>query len=372
MKGCEVLHPINLVAMRPWSLLLCGLAGPSCLAQLPPVAQALYDEAIAAEPFRVQFAIDHGAAFIPTPDSLSFLIQWFPPGADPATSPVIVTLHGHSSWAFDEFFEWYPLALEHGCGIIALQWWRGASAVPPDDYFSDSTIYEDFAGALAAINYPPGRALLHGFSRGSAVSYAVTFRDIQSGNNYFCTTLSNAGAVVLNYPLYAAIDAGVYGPNVFAGKQWMLYCGGLDTILTSTCSAMTFSENWLIGQGATIDLFIQDADGGHGGFHMDTANVALALNEYLACFNGATGLPATAPSSADGLRVVPLPFQDAFTIVTPRPISEAWLLDAAGRKVPMRMSREGMVDAGTIMPGCYFLWVRDVAGAIAQELLIKE
>lgn len=351
-------------------LFMVCIAGTAA-AQLPPVAQALYDEAVLAAPLRVQYAINNNAQIIATPDSNSFIVQWFPVGADPATGPLIVTLHGSNSYAFDEFFLWHPQAEAHACGIIALQWYRGDSAVAPNDYFTDEQIYADIDTALSAIGYPGNKALLHGFSRGSAHSYAIAFADLQSGNNYFCSTLSNSGQADPGYPLYGQIDAGDFGTNVFAGENWMLYCGALDTNPQTDCAAMTNTQNWLTGQGADVDLFIQDPNGTHGGFHLDTANVALALDEYLACFNTATAVPTAAAQRQDRLEVLPLPFLDRFMIRSALPVVGSWLLDAAGRTIPIHVESDGSVDAQSMKPGSYVLWVRYAGGGMERALLIK-
>lgn len=254
-------------------------------AQLPPAAQALYDSAYAQDPVIVNFALSNGAQIIATPDGNSFYIQWFPPATVPNTTPLIATLHGSECNAFMEFKSWHQQALQHGCGIIALQWYRYLPN-PPYDYFPDDTLYSYFDSALTNINYPFGKVLLHGFSRGSARSYAIIFKDIQSGNNYFCTTISNAGGADANYPLYDSINSGVFGPNVFAGKHWNLFCGGQDTIVG--CVKMTDTQTWLQGQGATVDIFIQDPALDHDGFQLQSsfAYKDSILDNYLLCYNG--------------------------------------------------------------------------------------
>lgn len=257
-------------------------------AQLPPAAQALYDSAFVQDSLIVNYALNNGAQIIATPDGNSFYIKWFPTGSTPSTTPVIVTLHGSSGYAFHEFYTWHSQAQLHGCGIIALQWYR-PNQNPPNDYFPDETLYSYIDSALTDISYPSGKAFLHGFSRGSARSYALVFNDIQSGNNYFCTVMSNSGGATPTYPLYAQIDSGLYGNNVFFGKHWNLFCGGQDPdSLTSGCIGMTYTQAWLQGQGAIVDIFIQDQNLGHNGFVIQPsfAYRDSILDNYLLCYNG--------------------------------------------------------------------------------------
>lgn len=291
-------------------------------AQLTGAAQTLYDSAFAQDSVLVNYALDSGAQVLPTPDNNSFYVQWFPTNATPNTTPLIVSLHGSECNAFMEFKSWYIRAKAFGCGIIALQWYR-YNTNPQYSYFPDDTLYDYLNSALSAINYPSHKALLHGFSRGSARSYAMVFKDIQSGNNYFCTTISNAGDADLNYPLYASIDSGSYGPNVFSGKHWSLFCGGLDTV--TFCSEMADTKLWLQSQGAIVDIFIQDPALGHNGFQLHTSGMYKdsILNNYLQCFNGVLSLNGI--NNQKSYKVYPNPFSLTTVITTNEVLNNATL-----------------------------------------------
>jgi len=302
--------------MKKKLFIICTLLSISItnvFSQLPPAAQALYDSAYAQDPIIVNDALSKGAQILATPDGNSFYVQWFPTGAIPDTTPLIVTLHGSECNAFMEFRSWHQQALQHGCGIIALQWYR-YNPNPPYDYFPDDTLYSYFDSALTDISYPSGKALLHGFSRGSARSYAIILKDIQSNNNYFCTTISNSGSADPNYPLYDSINTGVYGPNVFAGKHWNLFCGGLDTMVG--CAKMVSTQTWLQGQGATVDIFIQDPVLDHDGFQLQSsfAYKDSILDNYLLCYNGA--LSTGEELGKNRISVFPNPFTSQTTLQT--------------------------------------------------------
>jgi len=114
---------------------------------LPPVAQALYDEAYDHDTLMGQWVLNHGGEVFPTQDSNSFYLKWFPPGSIPSSTPVIISLHGSNGYAFAEFYNWYQQAQIHGCGIIALQWYRGTATTPPDDYFNDTIICTIFSNS---------------------------------------------------------------------------------------------------------------------------------------------------------------------------------------------------------------------------------
>lgn len=220
------------------------------------------------------FAHAAGAKVLLAPDNSTFALYAAGPRSD---SPLIVTLHGSEAFATAEFFHWDSLAVERGYGLLALQWWMGK----PDDYLDDDTIYALISQMLARVGAPHGRCLLHGFSRGSARSYAVTFLDRRSGQPWFLAAIANSGGAQTTYPLYGDIDRGRYGSHVFADTKWILYCGEKDPNPdVSGCPAMQQTVAWLTVQGGTVLLAIQDPNGDHGGFEKSAATMRRALDTF--------------------------------------------------------------------------------------------
>ena len=143
-------------------------------------------------------------------------------------------------------------------------------------------MYPLIANLLKEKGVKPGTVLLHGYSRGSANSYAVTALDTSSGNRYINMTLSNSGGATSNYPPNQQIAAGTYGILPFSGIQWVMYCGELDPDPTiNGCPAMTAAKSWVTQYGATVKLLIDDPSGGHGGFMLNSTNVNTALNQFV-------------------------------------------------------------------------------------------
>ena len=313
--------------MRRWLLLLiislCIVT--NLTAQLAGRAKTLYDSAYAQDPLIVNYATSRGAQILSTPDSNTFYIQWFPTSTIPSNTPIVVSLHGSNCNAFMEFKSWFNQAQLHGCGIIALQWYRYSSTAPYD-YLPDDTLYNYIDSILTKINYPTNKALLHGFSRGSARSYAMIFKDIQSGKNYFCTTVCNAGKADLGYPLYNSINSGVYGTNVFAGKHFNLFCGPPEPPYTGgACDGLSDTKVWLESQGATVDLFLQDSLLGHNGFQIPSSDKYKDsfLNNYLKCYNGLLAIGDKSQHSE--ISIYPNPFSSSTTIQSNEQFSDATL-----------------------------------------------
>jgi len=248
-----------------------------------PTTEFLLKWAKVNDPKRYQYAIDSGVTITPTPDGRSFILTWLPPGttheANPSPCPpLIVTLHGSTGWAFNEFYLWHRFAQERGLGIVALQWWRGRDA---DDYYRPNEIYPLLERALADLKLAPGDGLLHGFSRGSANCYAIAVIDRQRGQKFFSTVIANSGGYESSFPPNASIDRGEFGPAPLAGTRWILYAGGRDpNPKQSGLPAMRRTRDWLTGQHAEVALFIEDPQGDHGGFHHSPEHIRAALDVF--------------------------------------------------------------------------------------------
>ena len=246
-------------------------------------SSSLLTQAQLSNAARFQFALASNAEIRATPDNKSFTIWWQPSAGVP--NGVIVGLHGHDSFATDDFYLWQSYAQARGYAVLSLQWWFGAGEAT-SDYYQPAEIYPIIANILAEKGIRPGTALLQGYSRGSANSYAVTALDTASGNRFFGTTLSVSGGAATDYPINQQIAAGVYGAQPFKGVQWIMYCGELDPDPTiNGCPAMTASKSWVSQYGATVKLLIDDPAGDHGGFMNSSTYVNQALDQFIPSAN---------------------------------------------------------------------------------------
>ncbi len=208
-------------------LAFCFFAAALCAEEAAPPAaeksafEILSDQARVATPERYAFAVEHKAQILPMPDGRSFYLFSQPaPGA-----PIIVTLHGHASWAYDEYYLWHEAATKHGYGILAVQWWFGKGE-EISDYYTAEALYPMLETIFHDLGIAPGRVVFHGFSRGSAMSYS--------------------------------------------GKD--------EHPARDGCEGMNNTRQWLERFNGKVDLFIQDPDAPHGGFHRNPKNIDAALD----------------------------------------------------------------------------------------------
>jgi hypothetical protein len=252
-------------------------------AAAPETARAeqlpLFQKAAKADKERHDFAVSKGAKFLPTPDGKSFYIIWLPLSASPQKPPpVVFTLHGHGSWAFDEFFLWHPHIAEAGIGIIALQWWFGEGETPKD-YYRPREIEKIMSSILRSQKIAGRTVLAHGFSRGSANIYGLTALDNRS-EKFILLTVANAGKAGADFPINRDIASGVFGPRPFEGTLWVTYAGAKDPHPDRDgIPGMREAQDWIRRYGGTVKLVIED-EGDHGGFHRNPANVKKALEVF--------------------------------------------------------------------------------------------
>ena len=260
-------------------MVMLVLSGSKAMAELP--GQTLLEQAGSQCAQHLNYAKENHARIELTSDKKSFYVLWFPEGVDHVNPPpMIVTLHGHGSWAFDEFFLWHRAAKEHGYGILAIQWWLGKGE-KYQDYLTPQEIYSVIEQVLTREQVKSGTVLFHGFSRGSANSYAVAALDRVTGKDYFALIVANAGKASLDFPPNRDIEQGSFGKMPLEGTHWVTFAGGRDpNPERSGIYGMREAAEWIRKYGGIVDLAIEDENAGHGGFHRNPANMRSALEIF--------------------------------------------------------------------------------------------
>lgn len=215
---------------------------------------------------------------LPTSDGQSFLVVW---KATKAPKRWIVSLHGTQGFATDDLAVWYPHLKDRDVGLVCVQWWLGAGDAT-SAYYTPVQLYHEIEVALQKLGVQPGAAMLHGFSRGSANSYAVAALDAGRGRRYFSLAVASSGGVALDYPPTRAILSGEYGQRPLQGTRWITAAGARDPQPDRAgIPGMKRTAAWLKEQGATVVETIEDPNEGHGALQRNAKNARRVLDLFL-------------------------------------------------------------------------------------------
>jgi len=251
--------------------------------QAPLSSIPIYQQMLANDKPGYDYAISKGVQFSTTKDGKSFFMYWKPDGwSELHPKKLIVNLSGHGVYVTQGFSDWYGILTDKNqFAILSLQWWDGEGE-KYQDYYTPEEIMSEVNNFLAANNFTKDDLIvLHGFSRGSANSYAVAAIDA-SQNSYFDINIANAGGASLDFPGNQAIQNGNYGVRPLANTKWILFCGEKDpNPEQSGCPGMDTTKIWLEKNGAEIILFLKDPTGNHGAFMKNAINAKSALNTIL-------------------------------------------------------------------------------------------
>lgn len=224
-------------------------------------------------------AVKLNPEILPTSDGQSFIVVWKATEKDPKRW--IVSLHGTQGFATDDLAIWNPHLKNRDVGVISLQWWIGTDD-SPKSYYTPMQIYREIDIALQRRGVQPRMAMLHGFSRGSANSFAVVALDAGRGRHYFSLAVASSGAVSLDYPPTRAILSGAFGDRPLRSTRWITVAGARDPNPDRAgIPGMKRTAAWLREQGATVVATIEDSAEGHGALQRNAKNARHVLDLFL-------------------------------------------------------------------------------------------
>jgi len=217
---------------------------------------------------------------LPTSDGQSFVVAWRAPGTNPKRW--IVSLHGSRGFATDDLAIWYPSLKDRDVGLISVQWWIGTDD-SPRSYYAPLQIYREIDITLRKLGVQTGMVMLHGFSRGSANSYAVAAIDAgRGGRHYFSLNVASSGGVSTDFPPTRSIVAGDFGNRPLKGTRWVLTAGARDPEPDKAgIPGMRRTAVWLEKQGAIVIERIEDPTEGHGALQRNAANARHVLDIFM-------------------------------------------------------------------------------------------
>lgn len=218
---------------------------------------------------------------LPTSDGESFLVAWKATSGANAPKHWIVSLPGKGGFATDDLAIWRPHLKGRDVGLVCVQWWLGKDNERAA-YYTPEQIYRELDRALQQLGVKTNMVMLHGFSRGSANSYAVAALDAGRGKKYFALNVASSGGVGLDYPPTRAIVSGAYGDHPLKGTRWITSAGGRDPQPDRDgIPGMRRAAAWLKEQGAIVLDSIEDPNYGHGALVLNPKNARRVLDLFL-------------------------------------------------------------------------------------------
>ena len=143
-------------------------------------------------------------------------------------------------------------------------------------------IYREVDIVLRKLAVKPGNVMLHGFSRGSANSYAVAALDAGRGRRYFSLIVASSGGVAIDFPPTREIISGRFGDHPLRGTRWITVAGARDQNPDRDgIPGMHRTARWLDEQGAEVIAIIEDSENGHGALVLNPANAERVIDLFL-------------------------------------------------------------------------------------------
>ena len=165
---------------------------------------------------------------------------------------MLIGLHGtggapETEWSVD----WKDILSARGWAYIGLKYVDDTTGVHDDD----STIYANIKAMIDDVTrscaYGSPSMFLVGFSRGSAESFPVTYRDLKD-RRMFKATGNNSGSWSPGGPMVPVMEdiAARSETTAYNSAKFWMYCGALDSVQGwPMCDGMRMARTWITSYG---------------------------------------------------------------------------------------------------------------------------
>lgn len=198
-----------------------------------------------------------------------YYAAWFPSSwASSSTRRVLVGLHGtggapETEWSVD----WKDIVSARGWAYVGLKYVDDSNGVHDDD----ATIYANLKSTIddltASCAFGSPSLFLIGFSRGSAETFPVAYRDLKD-RRLFAAIGSNSGSWTPGGPMVPVMEALVARgeTTAYSGARFWMYCGALDSANGfPMCDGMKLARSFITSYSGHVERLYEDPTGGHGG-----------------------------------------------------------------------------------------------------------
>lgn len=273
---------------------LSGTILATAVAATPLIPQALPELAsdylgyYIASPGYAQLA-GKGVKVINLPEEDSFFAIYRP--ANVQKDRVMVVVHGTDGTPYEEIKDEVAFADQYGYVVVGIQWLNKGTAT----YASPRAVYRMIGKALDHLRRTTGNDLSRvayvGFSRGSAISYEVVWRDRLS-RQLFDLSISHSGGIPTQLPyappvddpgvFYKGLTYGTLGSQPMKDSRFFMYCGEMDEQFGAQMCTWVNNAKTLIERAAgSVVRLIDDPLGKHAGYRMNASYHAAGVQAFI-------------------------------------------------------------------------------------------
>lgn len=230
-----------------------------------------------------------GMKVVNLPEEESFFAFYIPSVVQ--KDRIMVVVHGTDGTPYEEIKDEREFADQYGYIVLGIQWHNKTTG----EYATGTSVHRIIGKALDHLKRTRGNDLSRvayvGFSRGSAVSYEVTWRDLQS-RKLFDLTISHSGGIPLTLAVtqddtnpdafFGALSRGELGATAMSGSKFFLYCGQRDEQWgTEMCEQIHYADTLIRQNGGTVVRLIDDPSGTHGGYRTTPAYHTAGVQAFI-------------------------------------------------------------------------------------------
>lgn len=231
-----------------------------------------------------------GAKIVFLPEERNFFAYWVPENY--RSGRIMVAVHGTGGSPYEELKDEIPMAKQFDYLVIAVSWFD-----PREGFMSPEELYRQILLALNYVKENEGNDLRSvayiGFSRGSAVSYEVAYRDIRS-EKLFDFFIAHSGGIARNLktefmnpdatpdPFLIKLASGALGKDALKGADFFLYSGDQDvTDGQSMSDKVSYAKELIKKNGGTVAEWVRRPDLGHPGLRQDRSINEKAVQRFI-------------------------------------------------------------------------------------------
>lgn len=236
-----------------------------------------------------------GAQVVLMPEEHNFFAYYIPPNY--RSGRIMVGVHGTGGNPYIELRDEMEWAKQFDYAVIAMNWLSREKTGRTPEYLDPKDLYRNILQALNFFREKTGNDLSRvayiGFSRGSAISYEIAYRDRQS-QKVFDLMISHSGGIPQDLRIearnpsakpekfFSDLIDGTLGPEPLKGAAFFLYSGDKDEQWGEVMSQqLEHARDLILRNGGEVLEWVRDPEGGHLGLRKNRSINEKAVRYFI-------------------------------------------------------------------------------------------